>query len=237
MIEKEYTLYHGSQLIIDAPDYKHIGVNKDFGQGFYLTESEELAKQWACASETDGYANKYILKTEGLKVMDMAAHRFSILSWMAMLLQHRHFTLTSQIAEQEREFLLKNFLPRYQRYDVIIGMRGDNCFTAFANAFLNNEMSLVELRRAMKLGTAGRQFVIRSKKGYEALEFQSSSPADRDTYYPMMLAEDSERRRQIRKDKGREKEGTAVYLIDIMRGEWPKYEPRLRGRLPKRSDD
>ena len=169
--------------------------------------------------------------------MDMAAHRFSILSWMAMLLQHRHFTLTSQIAEQEREFLLKNFLPRYQRYDVIIGMRGDNCFTAFANAFLNNEMSLVELRRAMKLGTAGRQFVIRSKKGYEALEFQSSSPADRDTYYPMMLAADSERRSQIRKDKGREKDGTAVYLIDIMRGEWPKYEPRLRGRLPKRSDD
>lgn len=237
MIEKEYILYHGSQLIIDTPDYKHTGVNKDFGQGFYLTESEELAKQWACSSETDGYANRYILRTEGLKVMDMAAHRFSILSWVAMLLQHRHFTITSQLAQEEKDFLLEHFLPRYQRYDVIIGLRGDNCFTSFANAFLNNEMSLVELRRAMKMGADGRQFVVRTRKGYEALEFQSSAPADRSTYYPGMLADDSERRRQVRRDKGKEKEGTAVYLIDIMRGEWPKYEPRLRGRLPKRVDD
>ena len=44
----DLTIYHGSQQIVEVPQF---GVGKpynDYGQGFYCTESPELAKEWAC---------------------------------------------------------------------------------------------------------------------------------------------------------------------------------------------
>ena len=34
-------------------------VYNDYGQGFYCTESLELAKEWSCAEREDGYVNQY----------------------------------------------------------------------------------------------------------------------------------------------------------------------------------
>lgn len=44
----DLAIYHGSQQIVEVPQF---GVGKpynDYGQGFYCTESSELAKEWAC---------------------------------------------------------------------------------------------------------------------------------------------------------------------------------------------
>lgn len=40
-------LYHGSNISIEQIDLKHSRPNKDFGQGFYLSENEEQAKAMA----------------------------------------------------------------------------------------------------------------------------------------------------------------------------------------------
>ena len=42
-------LYHGSLEIISTPMYGQGKVYNDYGQGFYCTESLELAKEWSCA--------------------------------------------------------------------------------------------------------------------------------------------------------------------------------------------
>jgi len=41
------TLYHGSNIVIESVDLERCSPNKDFGQGFYLTDIEEQARQMA----------------------------------------------------------------------------------------------------------------------------------------------------------------------------------------------
>lgn len=40
---KTMTLYHGSGLVVQKPDVSYGKKSNDYGQGFYCTESEELA--------------------------------------------------------------------------------------------------------------------------------------------------------------------------------------------------
>ena len=51
-------IYHGSPKIISKPLMGSGNPNNDYGLGFYCTESIELAKEWACSVETNGFANK-----------------------------------------------------------------------------------------------------------------------------------------------------------------------------------
>lgn len=52
----ERTLYHGSQIILEKPEYGKGARNNDYGRGFYCTEEIELAREWACAKQTNGEA-------------------------------------------------------------------------------------------------------------------------------------------------------------------------------------
>ena len=47
---KLITIYHGSEQIINEPTFGKGKTNNDFGIGFYCTENEDLAKEWAVSS-------------------------------------------------------------------------------------------------------------------------------------------------------------------------------------------
>ena len=51
-------IYHGSPKVIEQPVFGAGKVHNDYGRGFYCTEHAELAKEWACSSDNDGYANR-----------------------------------------------------------------------------------------------------------------------------------------------------------------------------------
>lgn len=70
-------LWHGSQKIIEAPQLGFGKVHNDYGQGFYCTESLDLAKEWACSRDVDGFANRYELDMADLKVLLAIAAIFS----------------------------------------------------------------------------------------------------------------------------------------------------------------
>lgn len=55
-MDKTLTLYHGSSLIIERPQFGKGNPFNDYGLGFYCTETLELAKEWACSMEQDGFA-------------------------------------------------------------------------------------------------------------------------------------------------------------------------------------
>lgn len=55
------TIFHGSEKIIETSISGQGKKNNDFGLGFYCTESEELAKEWAVSSLRDDFANRYTL--------------------------------------------------------------------------------------------------------------------------------------------------------------------------------
>ena len=63
-MNQKITLYHGSEQIIESPTFGLGKQNNDFGLGFYCTESEELAKEWAVSSLRNGFVNCYSLDTK-----------------------------------------------------------------------------------------------------------------------------------------------------------------------------
>ena len=77
-------LLHGTDHIIEVPDI-HIGnPHNDYGMGFYCTRVDEMAREWACKKNTDGFVNSYDFDTEGLKVLNLLDGTHTVLNWMAL---------------------------------------------------------------------------------------------------------------------------------------------------------
>lgn len=222
-------LYHGSANIISEPTFGVGSVHNDYGQGFYCTESLELAKEWACFTIDGGYANKYEFDASGLCVLDLSDNsKYSILNWLAVLLENRTFGVDSDIAYTVKEYILDNFKPEYKSKDVIIGYRADDSYFSFADGFINNRISLAQLQKAMVLGNLGIQIVPMSKQAFKRLKHLESIPADGSFYYQKRFSRDQKAReefRALRKDAPIKNE---IYAIDILREEWKNNDPRLQ---------
>lgn len=82
-------LYHGSPNEIVTPQFGLGSEKHDYGKGFYLTESIELAKEWAVyrPGALNGWVHKYELNIDGLKILNF--QNKSVLSWLAELMKHR----------------------------------------------------------------------------------------------------------------------------------------------------
>ena len=225
-------LYHGSEQIVEVPQY---GVGKkynDYGQGFYCTESLELAKEWACPVKKDGYANRYVLSLEELKVMYLTRGEFHILNWMALLLQNRRFDINNSVGSNAREYLLAHFLPDISDVDVIVGYRADDSYFSFAQDFVNNTISVRDLNRAMHLGTLGEQVVLVSEKAFRQIVFEGYETADYREYYYKRMERDTKAReiyRRQRKDLSVLKDD--LFVLDILREEMKTDDERLQCHL------
>ena len=157
-------LWHGSSHVIKHPEYGLVKPNNDYGRGFYCTRSVELAKEWACAGLDDGFANRYTLTTDGLLFLDLSQPPYTILNWLAMLVENRRFQPTTAVAAQGIEYLKQVFLPDASQADVIVGYRADDSYFSFARAFVNNAISIDQLAEAMRLGELGKQIVLRHSR-------------------------------------------------------------------------
>ena len=78
-MNQKITRYHGSEQIVESPTFGLGKQNNDFGLGFYCTESEELAKEWATCN---GFVNHYSLDTEYLKILNLNSPNYTILNWI-----------------------------------------------------------------------------------------------------------------------------------------------------------
>ncbi len=220
-------LYHGSPRIIERPEFGAGNTRNDYGLGFYCTENLEMAKEWSCSENTDGFANIYILETSGLVTLNLSGGEYHILNWLAILLKNRTFSLNLGLAVQAKEYIMSNFLPEYKSCDVIRGYRADDSYFAFASAFLNGSISLRQLRSAMRLGKLEEQVVLKSRKAFDALSFCEAVKADNALYYPKKTSRD----RKARDDFRKEREVSVlddVFILDIIRNEWNDDDPRLR---------
>ena len=219
------TIYHGSTKIIENPKY---GVGKpynDYGLGFYCTKNIELAKEWACTSENNGFANKYILDTRDLLVFHLS--EMNILNWLAVLVSNRTFKIKGPLAIESKEYLEKEFLPDIKRYDVICGYRADDSYFSFAESFLNGGISLEQLSRAMKLGNLGEQVVIKSKKAFDLMEYKGYEIASKEIYFTKRKTMDIQARSEYREISKSIKASESVYMLDILREGWTDNDERL----------
>ena len=158
-------LFHGSPDKIIKPVFGRGEDKHDYGKGFYLTESIELASEWAVCRPNDlnGWVHKYELETEGLKILDFQGE--SVLTWLAELMKHR------DAADSKRyRMLAQKFIARYgidtEEYDVIKGWRANASYFYIAKAFVRDEIDLDILEELLSLGGLGIQYCIKSEKAY-----------------------------------------------------------------------
>lgn len=217
-------LYHGSSEIVQAPMFGKGKSYNDYGRGFYCTKYIELAKEWACTENSDGYANKYEIDTQGLSVLNLSSDKYTILHWLALLVEYRKFRVSTPIMKRGVDWLKESFLLDLTPYDAVVGYRADDSYFSFARAFVNNEISLTQLSYAMRLGKLGEQFVLKSPAAFEKIQFISYEIADNTVYYAKRKARDDEARSAFRiKD-----DLDGLYMRDIIREEVQPNDPRLR---------
>ena len=176
-------LYHGSENIIEKPVYGKGARYNDYGKGFYCTENIELAKEWACAKQKNGYANIYDLDLSELNVLNLNSASYNILNWLAILADNRTYWQNGSIAEPAKNYIKENFLPDISAYDVIIGYRADDSYFSFAQDFVSGVISLQKLAQAMRLGKLGEQIVLKSQKAFAQIQFAGYENADAEEYY------------------------------------------------------
>jgi hypothetical protein len=215
-MEKLIKIYHGSEMIVEEPTFGKGKKNNDFGLGFYCTESDDLAKEWAVSSLHDGFSNRYTLDTEYLNILNLNSPDYTILNWIAVLVEHRLFSIKTPVARRAKRYLIDNFSVNVNAFDLITGYRADDSYFDYAESFLNNGISVEQLARAMKLGKLGEQIVIKSQYAFSKLKFESFDIAEKEQYYILRKARDDEANRLY--FEMLEEENDGLYIQDIMRG-------------------
>lgn len=224
-MDKLITIYHGSEKIIEQPIFGEGRKNNDFGVGFYCTASEELAKEWAISSQRDGFSNRYTLNTEYLNILNLNSSNYTILNWIAVLVEHRLFSIKSPVARRAKRYLIDNFGINVNAFDLITGYRADDSYFDYAESFLNNGISVEQLACAMQLGNLGEQIVVKSKYAFSNLKFEGFNVAEKNRYYVLRKVRDDEANQLYLKMLEEESDG--LYIQDIMRGDIKNDDPRI----------
>lgn len=161
-------LFHGTPEKIVVPTYGRGEEKHDYGQGFYLTESIDLAKEWAVCrpNEENGWIHKYTLDTAELKILDFQEK--GVLAWLAELMKHR------DAADSKRyRILSKKFIEKYgvdtKEFDVIRGWRANASYFYIAKEFVKDNIDMNILEELLSLGGLGIQYCIKSRRAYSKL--------------------------------------------------------------------
>jgi len=223
------TLYHGSEQVVETPIFGKGKEHNDFGKGFYCTADENLAKEWGVSSLRNGFANRYTIDTEYLKILNLNSPDFSILNWIAVLVEHRVFSLQTPVARRAKQYLIDHFSLNVNAYDIVTGYRADDSYFDYAEAFINNGISVDQLAWAMYLGKLGEQIVIKSQYAFSLLHFEGFAIAEKDQYFVSRKARNDEANRNYWEMLEEESDG--LYIRDIIRGGIENDDPRIPRNL------
>ena len=229
MMENLLTIYHGSSKVVDSPTFGLGRKNNDFGLGFYCTESNDLAKEWAVSSLRDGFSNRYILDTEYLKILKLNSSDYTILNWIAVLVEHRLFSIKTPIARRAKQYLIERFGINVSAYDLIIGYRADDSYFDFAEAFLNNAITVEQLSRAMRLGKLGEQIVLKSQFAFSNIRYEGFEVAEKERFYVLRKARNDEANQTYLDILEEADDG--LFIQDILRGGISNDDPRIPGNI------
>ena len=221
-------IYHGSKNIIEKPVFGYGKTINDYGLGFYCTEDLDLAKEWAVKKDSNGYANCYYIETKNLLCLDLNSEEYTVLHWLSVLLENRVFDISSSLANDAKSFLLKNYTVPYKNADIITGYRADDSYFSFAQDFINGTISVRQLENAMKLGKLGTQFVLKSKKAFDSLQFIKYETANSEDWYSKKENRDKTARRQYFDTEKNKRQRGDLYIVQILDEEIKADDLRLR---------
>ena len=166
---KKLTLFHGTPDEIVVPTYGRGEEKHDYGQGFYLTESVELAKEWAVCrpNEANGFVHQYELYIDGLKILDFQEK--GVLAWLAELMKHRDAADSKRYRMLAKKFIEKYSVKNTDEYDVIKGWRANASYFYIAKEFVRDNIDMDILEELLSLGGLGIQYCVKSELAYSRL--------------------------------------------------------------------
>ena len=138
------------------------------------------------------------------------------LNWIAVLVEHRLFSIKTPIARRAKKYLIDNFGINVNAFDIVTGYRADDSYFDYAESFLNNAISVEQLAAAMKLGKLGEQIVLKSQFAFSRIRFEGFDVAEKEEFYVLRKARDDEANRLYLELLEEESDG--LYIQDIIRG-------------------
>lgn len=143
-------LYHGSYTKIDKPNLEKGRIDVDFGLGFYTTESELIAKKWAC-KYNQSCVNEYSFDMSSLKVKYLGLDK----EWLNVV---KTFRRGEEYAFDEK-------------YDIIIGPIADDKLFTTLDMYDMGLLSTEQAVQIMNCMNYGMQTVFKTAKALEMLTF------------------------------------------------------------------
>lgn len=161
-------LYHGSPNEKITPKFGLGDEKHDYGKGFYLTESLELAREWAVyrPDASNGWVHKFEIDTAGLNILDF--QEYSVLTWLAELMKHRDAADSKRYRLLSKQFISK-FGVSTEDYDIIKGWRANASYFYIAKSFVRDEVDIDILEELLVLGGLGIQYCIKTEKAYKKI--------------------------------------------------------------------
>ena len=141
------------------------------------------------------------------------------------MVEHRLFSIATPVARRAKRYLIDHFSLNVNAYDVITGYRADDSYFDYAEAFINNTITVEQLAQAMQLGKLGEQIVLKSEFAFSKLTYQGYTVAEANSYFT---------KRQDRNTEANglyfqmlEQETDGLYIQDIIRGGITNEDPRI----------
>ena len=144
------------------------------------------------------------------------------------MLENRTFDAPSTLANEAREYLKQVYMPDYHGRDCIVGYRADDSYFSFAQDFINGTISYRQLSRAMRLGKLGEQFVLKSERAFERIEFKGYEIVRAEEWYGRKMARDRAVRRAYFDREHEHRMKGDIYITQILDEEMTPDDPRLR---------
>ena len=151
-----------------------------------------------------------------MNILNLNSPDYTILNWIAVLVEHRLFSIRTPIARRAKKYLIDNFGINVNAFDIVTGYRADDSYFDYAESFLNNAISVEQLAAAMKLGKLGEQIVLKSQFAFSRIRFEGFDVAEKEEFYVLRKARDDEANRLYLELFEEESDG--LYIQDIIRG-------------------
>lgn len=118
-------------------------------------------------------------------------------------------------------------------FDLIIGYRADDSYFEFADAFVNNSITVNQLAKAMWLGKLGEQIVLKSEYAFSNLAFDGAEEADWHKYYGMKVDRNNSAVHQYLSIL--EEDDNGLYIQDIIKEKITNGDKRIPSNVSRKS--
>lgn len=209
-------LYHGQKNRIVKPKFG-LGEDKhDYGKGFYTTKDLQLACEWAACDkeQTQGYVHAFELDLTGLNILNF--DMLDDLNWIAELLQHRWDSKVRSNIEYRRKQIISRYKIDTQGYDLIVGWRADQSYFRIAKVFLDDKLSIQQLREALRYGDLGVQYTLKQEKAYSQLKYLGVKQIDYQKYSQCYWSRDGAARYKLRDIENRVLEPGSIRIQTLL---------------------